>query len=247
MRDLDGVSRLGITCALCHAAPLVAGRAFVDGRARRTLDYGLARVALARSLGRPLSDEAEARFSGWGRGRADVLEELSEVPIAIPRPVWSAGAALVDPGGHAAARRPTTSGTRPPRVLAWALVAFLYALEPPPASAPSPDATTLTRGRVLFEAHGRGCHDGPAWSGDPTSLARIETDPELARGRARGTGAYRPAPLLRVRDAAPYLHHGVVPDLASLLSPSREEPGHRFGTDLDETDRAALVAFLETL
>jgi hypothetical protein len=145
------------------------------------LDYGLAPVA----LGRPYSDEAEARFSGWGRRRADVLEELSEVPIAIPRPVWSAGAALVDPGGHAAARRPTTSGTRPPRVLAWALVAFLYALEPPPASAPSPDATTLTRGRVLFEAHGRGCHDGPAWSGDPTSLARIETDPDLARDRAR--------------------------------------------------------------
>jgi mono/diheme cytochrome c family protein len=261
MRDLDGASRVGITCALCHAAPLVAGRAFVDGRARRALDYGLARVALARSRGRPLSDEAEARFSGWGRGRADVLEELSEVPIAIPdlyglRALrWlTQGATLRHVSPLALAVRQETQyvqanhlRTRPPRVLVWALVAFLYALEPPPASAPSPDATTLARGRVLFEAHCRGCHDGPAWSGDPTSLARIETDPELARGRARGTGAYRPAPLLRVRDAAPYLHHGVVPDLASLLSPSREEPGHRFGTDLDETDRAALVAFLETL
>ena len=199
MRDLDGASRVGITCALCHAAPLVAGRAFVDGRARRALDYGLARVALARSLGRPLSDEAEARFSGWGRGRADVLEELSEVPIAIPdlyglRALrWlTQGATLRHVSPLALAVRQETQyvqanhlRTRPPRVLVWALVAFLYALEPPPASAPSPDATTLARGRVLFEAHCRGCHDGPAWSGDPTSLARIETDPDLARGRAR--------------------------------------------------------------
>ena len=163
------------------------------------LDYGLARVALARSLGRPLSDEAEARFSGWGRGRADVLEELSEVPIAIPdlyglRALrWlTQGATLRHVSPLALAVRQETQyvqanhlRTRPPRVLVWALVAFLYALEPPPASAPSPDATTLTRGRVLFEAHGRGCHDGPAWSGDPTSLARIETDPDLARDRAR--------------------------------------------------------------
>ena len=44
------------------------------------LDCGLARVA----LGRPYSDEAKARFSGWGRGRADVLEELSEVPMSTP-------------------------------------------------------------------------------------------------------------------------------------------------------------------
>jgi cytochrome c peroxidase len=53
--------------------------------------------------------------------------------------------------------------------------------------------------------------------------------------------------LLGVARGAPYLHHGVVPSLADLLSPDRTEPGHRAGTDLGAEDRAALIAFLETL
>ena len=70
--------------------------------------------------------------------------------------------------------------------------------------------------------------------------------PDLATGAARGTGGYRPAPLIRVADAAPYLHHGAVPSLESLLDPARAEPGHRFATDLGERDRALLLGYLRT-
>jgi mono/diheme cytochrome c family protein len=132
-------------------------------------------------------------------------------------------------------------------VLVWALVTFLYAIEPPPIATAQGETDATARGRTLFEAHCRECHDGPAWSGDPTELARIGTHPELARGHARGTGSYRPAPLLRVREAAPYLHDGSVADLETLLSPEREAPGHRFGTERSNEERAALLAFLETL
>lgn len=261
VRDVDGVSRVGITCALCHAAPAHEGDAFVDGRARRSLDYGLARIELARSLGRTLSPEAEARFTSWGRGRADVLEELSEVPIAIPDLYglrhlrWlTQGATLRHVTPLALAVRQETQyvqanhlRTRPPRVLVWALVTFLYSIEPPPRARASSDPDAVLRGRALFDATCRECHDGPAWSGDPTALARIDTHPELARGHARGTGSYRPAPLLRVREAAPYLHDGSVADLEQLLSPAREAPGHRFGTELSSEERASLLAFLDTL
>jgi len=258
VRDVDGQSRVGITCALCHAAPSADGMRWIDGRARRTLDYGLARIELARSLGRTLAPDAEARFTSWGRGRADVLEELSDVPIAIPdlyglRDLrWlTQGATLRHVSPLALAARQETQyvqanhlRTRPPRVLVWALVVFLYSIEPPP---PAPTTTSLDAGRVIFDAQCRSCHDGPALSGDPTELSRIGTEPELATGHARGTGSYRPSPLLRVADAAPYLHHGAVESLEALLSPDRTEPGHRFGTELGEGDQAALIAYLRSL
>jgi hypothetical protein len=83
-------------------------------------------------------------------------------------------------------------------------------------------------------------------SGALVPIEEIGTDPELATGRARGTGGYRPSPLVRVADAAPYLHHGAVPTLEALLDPARVEPGHRFGMDLHEAERGALLTFLRT-
>jgi len=279
VRDVDGESRVGITCALCHSARGHSAlghsalghsalghsargahdEGWVDGRARRTLDYGLARIELARSMGRTLDPEAEARFSSWGRGRADVLEELSDVPIAIPdlyalrQLRWlTQGATLRHVTPLALAVRQETQfvqanhlRTRPPRVLVWALVTFLYAIEPPPSDV-QVDAEML-RGREIFERQCADCHRAPSFSGDPVALDRIGTHPELAEGHARGTGTYRPSPLVRVSEAAPYLHHGVVTDLASLLSPDRSEPGHRFGTELADEDRAALISFLGSL
>ena len=89
---------------------------------------------------------------------------------------------------------------------------------------------------------------------------KIGTDPQLAFGVARGTGLYRPAPLVRVADAAPYLHGGELATLEALLSTARLKPefvdgvrgpgavpGHRYGTGLAEDDRYALIAYLGTL
>lgn len=259
-RDLDGETRVAITCALCHAAPAASGdRSIIPGRARRQLDYGLARVAYAESIGRPLSEEARARYTSWGRGRADVLEEESDVPIAIPdlyglrEEAWfTQGATLRHVSPLALAVRQETQfiqanhlRTRPPRELVWALVIYLYSIEPPPRTAS--DATDLAEGHALFDAHCVGCHRNAIGSGDPVELDRIGTHPELAQGSARGTGMYRPSPLVRVADAAPYLHHGAVPTLEDLLDAQRTEPGHRFGVDLSAQEKAALLAYLRSL
>jgi cytochrome c peroxidase len=101
----------------------------------------------------------------------------------------------------------------------------------------------------VFRRDCTACHDGPTGSGEPLPAEDIGTDPALARGSSRGTGVYRPAPLLRVADAAPYLHHGVVPSLEQMFDPARlaTVPGHVPGTDLPPDERADLIAYLRTL
>jgi cytochrome c peroxidase len=132
---------------------------------------------------------------------------------------------------------------RPPRELAWALAMYVYSLTPPARASTSPDP----RGAALFDQHCARCHKNASRGGGLVTAATVGTDPALATGRGRGTGKYRVPGLLGIARGAPYLHHGVVPSLAELLSPARSEPGHRFGTQLSEADRAKLISFVETL
>lgn len=265
---IDGRTELGITCALCHAAR--EGERLIAGRARRALDFGRIRLAAAEARG-PVEERLRERYLSWGPGRADVLEQLSEVPIAIPdlwalrdvRHFTQAGTiAHVSP--IALAIRQETQfiqanhlATRPPRALMFALVVYLYSLEPPTRERPpGPDADLGAR--VFARECGR-CHGGRGYTGDLVPLEEIGTHPELGGTEARGTGHYRPQPLVDVRDAAPYLHHGVVPTLADLLSADRLRPsydrgrdpgpvpGHAYGLDLPDDERAALLGHLDTL
>jgi cytochrome c5 len=219
-----------------------------------------------------LPEELAARMATWGRGRADITEDDDQDPVAIPD-LWGIRwqSALTQAGTlrhhHPAAlaiRQETQilhanrERTRPPRELAWALAMYVYAIETPPAA--RVDSPMLARGRALFDAHCRNCHANPTHGGEPMPAERVGTDPALAFGSARGTGMYRPSPLVRVAEAAPYLHHGVVASLEELLSPDRfaEDydrgargpgpiPGHTWGTALSPADRAALLVHLRSL
>ena len=144
--------------------------------------------------------------------------------------------------------------TRPPRELAWALAMYLYSLAPPP----SPTVATtdaVTRGRAIFDRDCTSCHSDPDGAGPAIAAIDVGTDPALALGTSRGTGLYRPAPLTRVADAAPYLHHGVVATLEDMFDPARLQPGytrgahgpgpipgHLPGTELPATSRDDLIA-----
>jgi hypothetical protein len=268
--DVDGASRLGITCALCHSD--VRQGEVVVGAARRAFDYGQLRLAFHRDTQTSVDLQLARRMAGWGPGRADVTEDLDEDPVAIPD-LWglrhqsslTQAGTIRHHGPAALAIRQETQllhsnheRVRPPRELAWALAMYLYSLEPPPST------TTVhplaARGAKLFEAACGECHMSLTRSGPLTSAATLGVDRALADGAARGTGFYRPPSLMRVRDAAPYLHHGALRTLSDLLSPERLSPdfaggalgpgpvpGHRFGLDWPETDRAAVIAFLESL
>ncbi len=269
--NVDGRTRVGITCAICHSA--VRDGELVVGAARRRFDYGKLRLDFFADTKGFVEPELARRMGTWGPGRADVTEDNDEDPVAIPD-LWGlrdeqvlTQAGTID---HASplslAIRQDTQLThsnhqriRPPRELAYALAIYLYTLRPPPRTTRA-SFSQLVRGASLFATQGCGtCHDNSVYAGRPIEHQRVGTDPALATGQARGTGRYRIAPLVDVANAAPYLHHGAVRDLDELLSPKRLAadfngklgrgaiPGHTFGTALAAGDRAALISFLEIL
>ncbi len=252
--NVDGETRVGITCAICHST--VKKGELVVGEARRTFDYGRLRLTFDRVHKTARSAEEATRMASWGPGRADVTEDDDEDPVAIPdlwglrhqRWLTQAGTIRHEDPLALAIRQETQltdsnhARVRPPRELAWALAMFVYSLSPPATNA-SPSA----RGAALFAEHCARCHANAAFGGNPIAATTIGTDPALATGRGRGTGKYRVPSLLGVRDGAPYLHDGTVASLTELLSPTRRVPGHRAGTELPQIDRDALIAFLQTL
>jgi mono/diheme cytochrome c family protein len=269
--DVDGQRRVGITCAICHTAP--RDGVLVAGAARRDFDLGTLRLNYYRDTGAPVEPELARRMATWGPGRADVTEDDDEDPVAIPD-LWGLRAetfltqagTIRHVGPAALAIRQETQllhanalRVRPPRELAWALAMYLYSIEPPPAR-PVADASAVARGKALFDAHCQVCHASAILGGDAIPVDKVGTEPSLANGKARGTGRYRVAPLVRVADAAPYFHDGSVPTLDVLLSSERLAPGftggargpgpirgHVFGVELPAADRAALIRYLESL
>ncbi|MCB9621417.1 MAG: hypothetical protein H6724_18405 [Sandaracinus sp.] len=253
--SVDGGATVGITCALCHVG--VREGALEVGRARRELDYGVAQIESAERRGVTLDPVTRGRFESWGPGRADVIEDVADTPIAIPdlwglreqRLLTQAGTLTHGDPMALAIRQETQyvqanrGRTRPPRVLMFALAVFLYDLRTPPAREVS-DAAAAARGEATFRRECVRCHALSNGAGGLVSTAEVGTNPELGDGSARGTGGYRPSPLLRVVDAAPYLHHGAVESLSSLLSATRDEPGHDYGVGLAEDEKADLLVYL---
>ncbi len=253
--DIDGKSRLGITCALCHAT--VVDGEVVPGQARRTFDYGTLRLQFHAETNTRVDERLAARMKTWGPGRADVTEDDDEDPVAIPdlwglreQSFFTQAGTIRHVSPTALAIRQETQllhsnheRVRPPRVLAWALAQYLYSLTPAVKAPPAGP------GLALFRRGCAECHSNAVYGGEPVDAARIGTDLALANGAARGTGRYRPPALIRIGAGAPYLHHGAVATLEELFDPARLEkvPGHAYGTDWPAEDRAALVAWLKAL
>lgn len=261
--DVDGKTRVGITCALCHFDGNVVGRA------RRTFDYGKLRLDYHAKTKTYVDSELARRMKTWGPGRADVTEDDAEDPVAIPdlfglraQPALTQAGTILHIGPTALAIRQETQllhsnhqKVRPPRELSWALAMFLYSLKPPPL----PPGPVNAHGADLFARACRSCHSNSAYGGATVPAGFVGTDRSLADGGARGTGRYRPPALLDVRHAAPYLHHGAVATLDDLFDPRRFDdayegplgrgavPGHRWGTDWSAEDRAAIVEYLRGL
>lgn len=260
--DLEGQAVIGITCALCHVS-IEEGK-LVEGRARRDLDYGQMRVAFYDNSAATISDDLRRRMASWGPGRADITQDEQEDPVAI-----------VDLWGLADMHYLTQSGTlthehpaalairqesqiihaneeriRPPRALAWALSMYLYSLSPPSKDGPAPSVAkknSIAHGQMIFGENCSHCHSGDAYAGPLVPVKSVGSDPALAKGQARGTGLYRPSPLIATAEAAPYLHDGTIPSLEAMLDPNRTIPGHRYGDNLGDSDKNALLDFLRSL
>ena len=257
--------RLGPTCAQCHA-----GRG-PDGEvtavlANKRMDMGAARLLSMGISAGGASPEIDstlvADLHRLGPGRTDVLSDGKFNPFAIPDfggiadfPYLQTNGNWVNRGAATLAVRCetlfiTSNGeqTRIPRVLSWALSMYLRSL-PPPAPVDVAAAPEAARGKEVFESAAcAGCHAPPLYTSDRrVTVDEIGTDASALESEARSTGFVRIPSLRGVGHTGPYFHHGAIPDLETLFDPAREEPGHRFGLELDAEDRSALLAFLRSL
>lgn len=265
-RMADGSTALAMTCSTCHAGATASG--VENGAPNAALDLGKAQSDASAGAFDPSSP-----VPNWGPGRLDVTTTAGTEPVQIAdlRPVGlltylhkDATIAVLD-RTTLAIRIETLLITsygqvlRPPRVVALALAAYVASLAEALPRLSSAGAAS-SRGARVFGETCASCHVPPSLTGPPVPLAVVGTDPAIGLSADRGTGTYRVPSLRGVSTRGPLLHDGTVPSLAAFLDPSRVTPGftqrlhgegavpgHPYGLDLPDADRAALEAYLEAL
>jgi CxxC motif-containing protein (DUF1111 family) len=134
---------------------------------------------------------------------------------------------------------------------------YLALLGPPPRPAPK-DVAVAARGEALFTSVGCALCHVPSLAGSDgpvplySDLLLHEMLPADARGIEEASAnarEFRTAPLWGVSRTAPYMHDGVADTLDQALRRHDGEAAKSRDdyTALPDADRAALIAFLETL
>ena len=263
----DGGAGISFTCATCHEARVDG--VLVNGRPNDKFDFGALQAAGTDSLPPDLFQAMNA----WGPGRADVTTTtgLEPVRIAELRPMYWLPYLQADATVHhfdrtSLAIRVETllitdsyDTTRPPREISLALAAYLESLA---QSLPDESiaAAASPQGAQVFAQNCSRCHQEPGLTGPPVSLAEVGTDPMIGESLVRGTGMYRVPSLHGVGTRGALLHDGTVPSLSVMFDPARVNagyslglhgvsviPGHTFGLELSDSDRAALITYLDKL
>ncbi len=268
----DRLTRVGITCALCHStvddsfAPGIGQR--LDGHPNRDLNVG-AIVALSPAV----PDELKAILNTWGPGRYDPRINIDglNTPILIPPayglrfvdletytgegPVsyWNAYVAVTQMHGQGSFSDPRLgiNLVRNPDLVTSKLPAlreYQFSLEPPMPPAGTFDAAAAQRGRAVFNGPGRcaECHD-PDESftdvNDGVLHEPSETGMDAAYAERTTQKRYRSTPLRGMWHHPPYFHDGSAPDVESVVA------HYNTVLDLDLTaqQRADLVEYLKSL
>ncbi len=268
--DASGrITRLGITCALCHStvddsvAPGIGHR--LDGWPNGDLDPG-AIIALSPAV----PPEAKAVYTSWGPGKYDPrfnLDGLS-TPLVLPPayglrkvknetftaegPVsyWNAYVAVTQMGGHGnfsdprlgldIVQTPDLVTTKLPALRAYQLS---LAAPPPPAGSFYPAAAT--RGRAVFGQACSGCHVGG--NGTDNNGGKLhapsETGMDGAYAARTANKAYRTTPLRGLWQHPPYFHDGSAATLDAVV----DHYDRVRGLGLTSAQKHDLVEYLKTL
>lgn len=267
----DTLTRLGITCALCHStvdnsfAPGIGKR--VDGQPNHDLNVG-AIVALSPAI--PAS--AKAIYNSWGPGMYDARFNLDgkSIPVVIPPayglngvakeiytgdgPVsyWNAYVAVTQMHGQGSFQDPRLgiNVVKSPDLvtpLLPALRQYQFSLSVPRPDPSTIDAAAASRGKALFAgaATCARCHSGTLLTdvnqGVLHSPAEIGQDAQFAVRSA--TGKYRTTPLRGLLGHAPYFHDGSAKTLADVVV----HYDQLLKLGLSTQQRADLVEYLKTL
>ncbi|HMA42773.1 MAG TPA: c-type cytochrome [Gemmatimonadales bacterium] len=238
------ITRLGVTCALCHSSvdnSVMAGIGHRrDGWPNHDLNVG-AIIALSPVL----SAAQKTVYQSWGPGKYDPRYNLDgkNGPLVIPPayglaqvknetytaegPIsyWNSYVAVTQMHGHgnfSDARLGITITQSPDMVTPKlaALRAYQHSLPAPPPPAGSFDTAAARRGSALFARACAGCHVGV--TGTDNNAGKLhkaaETGVDGAYAARTATRAYRTTPLRALWQHAPYFHDGSAATLADVVA-----------------------------
>src|SRR5688500_4715040 len=267
----DRLTRVGITCALCHStvddsvAPGIGRR--LDGWANTTLNPG-AIIALSPAL----TPAQKAIYNSWGPGRYDPRFNLDgqNAPVVLapayglrgsPHATftgdgdvsyWNNYVAVTQMGGQGAFVDPRIGAefVLPPGVLDLvaprlrALAEYQLSLPAPPPPAGSFDAAAAARGRAVFEGRAAcaSCQPGAART-EERLHAPSDTGMEPLHAARSATGRYRTTPLRALWQHPPYFHDGSAATLAAVV----DHYERVFGLRLSAAQKADLVGYLKSI
>jgi mono/diheme cytochrome c family protein len=263
------ITRLGITCALCHStvddsvAPGIGHR--LDGWPNRDLNVG-AIVALSPAL--PASTKAV--FNGWGPGKYDPRFNIDglNTPLVLPPayglahvrnetytaegPVayWNAYVAVTQMGGQGNFSDPRLGidvHQSPDLVTPKlpALRAYQLSLAAPAPVPGSYDVAAARRGSAVFARNCMGCHIGITGTDNNGGKlhAPSETGMDGAYAARTANKAYRTTPLRGLAYHPPYFHDGSAATLQDVVAHYNQVRK----LELDAQQQHDLVEFLKTL
>ncbi|MBK5282255.1 MAG: c-type cytochrome [Nitrospiraceae bacterium] len=238
------ITRLGVTCALCHSTvdnsvmPGIGRRK--DGWPNRDLNVG-AIIALSPAL----PADKKAVYESWGPGKYDPRFNLDgkNTPLVLPPayglaqvknetytaegPIsyWNAYVAVTQMGGHGNFSDPRLGidvKHSPDMVTSKlpALRAYQHSLPVPPPPSGSFDAAAAERGNALFGQTCLACHVGATGTDNSSGKlhAPAETGVDGTYAARTANKAYRTTPLRGLWQHPPYFHDGSAATLADVVA-----------------------------
>jgi hypothetical protein len=271
MNGKDTLTRVGVTCALCHSTVDNSVQSGIgrrlDGWPNLELNPG-AIIALSPAV----TPEQRAVYNSWGPGKYDARFNFDgqNDPAVIPpayglagvnsvtftgdgdRPAyWNRYVAVTQMHGHGSFEEPRLgiSVNNPPDQVESkldALEAYQLSLAAPDPPAGSFDAAAAERGRSVFRGNGQcsTCHSGEQFTDANQRLhapAEVPTDPTHAERSA--TRMYRTTPLRALWQHPPYFHDGSAATLADVV----ERYDAASGLGLTAAEKADLVEYLQSI
>lgn len=264
------ITRLGVTCALCHSTvddsvmPGIGVR--LDGWPNRTLDVGKI-IALSPAL----PADKKTVYNGWGPGKYDPRFNIDgkNTPLVLPPayglakiknetytaegPIsyWNAYVAVTQMGGQGNFKDPRLGIdiTHSPDLVTPklpALRAYQHSLPTPKPPAGSFDATASTRGRAIFGRNCMSCHvgsNGTDNNGGNKLHDPAETGMDGAYAARTANKAYRTTPLRGLWQHPPYFHDGSADTLADVVAHYNQVKR----LELTAEQQKDLVEYLKTL
>lgn len=238
------ITRLGVTCALCHSTvdnsvmPGIGHRK--DGWPNRDLNVG-AIIALSPAL----PADKKTVYTSWGPGKYDPRynQDGKNTPLVIPPAYglahvmndtytadgsisyWNAYVAVTQMGGLGNFSDPRLgiAVTHSPDLVTpklEALRAYQHSLPAPAPPAGSFDAAVAARGRALFDRTCASCHVGGSGTDNNSGTLHAPSDTGVDGAYAARTAnkAYRTTPLRALWQHPPYFHDGSAATLADVVA-----------------------------